>query len=194
MSKDIYSIPQAAAYCLLSRGTLWKSVKQGELKASLTPGGQYRILKKDLESFLRKKRMHPLAKYQPARKKILIVDDDPQIQELLTKILSVHKYKTEVAADGFEAGVKVMEFKPGLIILDLFMPGMDGFEVCRQIKENSGTSQIRILAITGYDTQENRDRIMKAGADGYLAKPLMMDTLLQHVGNLLKRTSARIQK
>jgi len=55
-----------------------------------------------------------------------------------------------------------MEFKPDLIVLDLFMPGTDGFEVCKRIKENSGTSQIKILAITGYDTKENRDRIMEA--------------------------------
>jgi DNA-binding response OmpR family regulator len=122
---------------------------------------------------------------EPQGKKILIVDDDPQMPKLLTTILSAHQYETEVAADGFEAGVKVTEFKPHLIILDLMMPGMDGFEVCRRIKENSGTSLIKILAITGFDSQENRDRIMGAGADDYLAKPLAKDTLLQHIINLL---------
>ncbi|MBL7205913.1 MAG: response regulator, partial [Desulfobacteraceae bacterium] len=69
---------------------------------------------------------------------------------------------------------------------DLIMPGMDGFEVCRRIKENSN-SPIKILAITGYDTQENRDRIMEAGADGYMAKPVMRDALLRHVEDLLNR-------
>ena len=191
MNKDIYSIPQAAAYCLLNRGTLWKYVKRGELKASLTPGGQYRIRKKDLESFVRRKGMYPLANYQPPSKKILIVDDDPLIQAMLTQMLSIHKYTTEVASDGFAAGIKVTEFKPGLVILDLIMPGMDGFEVCWQIKQNSGTSQIKVLAITGYDTKENKDRIMEAGADGYLTKPIAMGTLLQHVENLLNETSRR---
>ena len=185
MNKEIFSIPQAAKYCFLSRGTIWKYVKSGELKASLTPGRQYRIISKDLESFMRDKGMYPLANYQPSSKKILIVDDDIQIQELLTTMLSAHQYQTEVASSGFEAGAKVVKFKPGLIILDLIMPEMSGFEVCRQIKEDPDTSHIKILAITGYDTKENRKRIMEEGADDYLAKPVVIETLLQHVENLL---------
>lgn len=185
MNKNILSIPQAAEFCSLSRGTIWKYVKTGELKASLTPGRQYRILNKDLELFMREKGMYPFAKYQPASKKILIVDDDSQIQKVLTNVLSAQKYETAVASDGFEAGVKVTEFKPGLIILDLFMPGMDGFEVCKRIKENPLSSQTKILAITGYDTEENKDRIMEAGADGYMAKPFLKDEILQQIEALL---------
>ena len=101
-------------------------------------------------------------------------------------MLSVHKYKTEVASSGFEAGAKVARFKPGLIILDLFMPEMSGFEVCRRIKEDPDTSHIKILALTGYDTEENREKIMKAGADGYMAKPVVIDVLIRHVEDLLK--------
>ncbi len=189
LNKEIFSIPQAAKYCSLSRGTIWKYVKSGELKASLTPGRQYRIISKDLESFMRDKGMYPLANYQPSSKKILIVDDDIQIQELLTTMLSAHQYQTEVASSGFGVGAKVVKFKPGLIILDLIMPDIDGFKVCRLIKEDPDTSHIKILAITGYDTKENRDRIIQAGADDYLAKPLAMDTLLQHVENLFNPKS-----
>ena len=185
MNQDLLSIPQAAKQCSLSRGTIWKYVKSGELKASLTPGRQYRIHNKDLELFMREKGMYPFAKYQPASKKILIVDDDSQIQKVLTNVLSAQKYETAVASDGFEAGVKVTEFKPGLIILDLFMPGMDGFEVCKRIKENPLSSQTKILAITGYNTKENRDRIMEAGADGYMAKPFLKGELLQQIEALL---------
>ncbi|MFH1350014.1 MAG: response regulator [Pseudomonadota bacterium] len=144
-----------------------------------------RRLDREKDALIRK-----LGNHQPAGRKILIVDDDPHIQEMLTTMLSAHQYETEVASDGFEAGVKVMEFGPGLIILDLFMPGMDGFQVCKRIKENLSTSQIKILALTGYDTQENRDRIIAAGADGYMAKPVAMDTLLQHIENLLNRRCA----
>ena len=105
-----------------------------------------------------------LKNHQPTGEKIMIVDDDPLILDLLTKILSAQKYETEVASSGLEAGAKVVKFEPGLIILNLIMPGMSGFEVCRQIKENPDTSHIKILAITGYDSKENREKIMKAGA------------------------------
>jgi len=185
MNEDILTIPQAAKYCSLSRVTLWKYVKAGELRASLTPGGQYRLRKKDLESFMRARGMHPFATYQPQNKKVLIVDDDPQIRRLFTNILSHRGYLTETASDGFEAGVKVVSFNPGLVILDLFMPGIDGFEVCSWLKNNPDTLYIKILVVTGYDTPENMKRIMDAGADGYLTKPLDSKTLIQNVVTIL---------
>jgi len=184
LKEDLYSIPKAAKYCAISRVTLWKYVKSGQLKASQTPGGHFRILKKDLEVFMRKKGIYPFGSFQPLNNRILTVDDDPQIRDVLATILSKNGYQTEIAADGFDAGFKIREFKPGLVILDLFMPGMDGFEVCKHVKENPETSHIKILAITGFDSIENRERIMAAGADGYLTKPVEMDTLLQRVKQL----------
>ena len=132
-----------------------------------------------------KKGLNPSANCQPPGNKILIVDDDSLIQELLTEILSKRNYETEVASEGFGAGTKVTDFKPDLIILDLIMPGMDGFEVCRRIKQNFKTAHIKILAITGYDTKENRDRIKEVGADGYMPKPVVMDRFILNVEDLL---------
>jgi excisionase family DNA binding protein len=185
VDKDMFSIPQAAKYCAINRRTLWMYVKAGQLKASRTPGGHYRIIKEDLESFILEKEMYPLANNLSSSKKILIVDDDPQVQNVLVNILSRFDYKTEIASDGFEAGAKIMEFKPSLVILDLIMPGMDGFEVCRRLKENLATSHIKILAVSGYGTEGNKKRIMEAGADGYLAKPLRSKELLQNIEDLL---------
>ena len=162
-----------------------KCVNSGELRASRTPGGHHRILKEDLEEFIIKKKMHPLVHKRSANNRILIVDDDAQVQKLLTVMLSFKKYETETASSGFEAGAKVVKFKPDLIILDLFMPEMSGFDVCKQIKKYPETSHIKILALTGYDIKENRERIMEAGADNYMAKPVEKDVLLQHVEDLL---------
>ena len=162
-----------------------KCVNSGELKASRTPGGHYRVLKEDLEDFIVKKNMYPLVHNRSSNKRILIVDDDPQVQKLLTLMLSSKRYETETASSGFEAGAKVVKFKPGLIILDLLMPEMSGFEVCRQIKKVPETSHIKILVLTGYDSKENRERIMEAGADDYIAKPVDKDVLLRHVEDLL---------
>jgi len=172
-------------HCAVSRWTIWKFVNSGDLKASRTPGGHHRILKEDLEAFILEKEIYPLVRNRSSSNKILIVDDDPQILSLLTKILTNNGYQTETAADGFEAGFKVKEFKPGLIILDLVMPGMDGFEVCKQLKAKTATSQIKILVLSGYDTEENRTRSMQAGADVFLAKSLEAETIVKHVEALL---------
>ena len=185
MKSELYTVGQAAEYCALSRGTLWRYIKSGDLKASQTPGGHFRILRKDLDVFIVERGMYPLANNFSSNNKILIVDDDRQIRDVLTQMLSAHKYETETASSGFAAGAKIATFRPGLIILDLLMPQMSGFEVCRLIKEDPQTSHIKILAVTGYDTEENRDKTMKAGADDYMTKPLSSDALLGRVAGLL---------
>ena len=164
---------------------MWRWVKSGELKVSMTLGGKYRISKADLEKFIIKNNIYPLTHKHSPRGKILIVDDDRNIQRVFTSVLLNEGYETETASDGFEAGIKVMQFKPDLIILDLFMPGMDGFDVCERIKKNSSTSQIKILAVTGYDTKESKDRIMQIGANGYLVKPMEKNKMLKMVKDLL---------
>ncbi len=182
MQHTILSIPEAANYSAVSRWTIWKYVRSGELKASRTPGGHYRILKADLLAFMREKGMCSM---ESDTKKILIVDDDLQIQNLLKKMLSKNKRHIETASNGFEAGTKMLQFKPDLVVLDLFMPGIDGFEVCDRIKGSFETSHMKILVITGHDTEEIRTRILSAGADDYMAKPLDMEKLQNDVENLL---------
>ena len=185
MKNGFYTAPEAAKICSVSRTTMWRWVKYGELKGFRTPRGIYKIRKKDLESFIRKKMKHLPVVDLLQKKKILIVDDDKQIVEVLSQMLSSDGYQIEKAFDGFEAGRKVIQFMPDLMILDLYMPGMDGFEVCRRVKKDSDTSHILIMALTGFDTPENEDRIMKAGADGYMAKPVDKDELIQNIEDIL---------
>ena len=186
MQRKFYSIPEAAKICLFSNTTVWRWVTSGKIKSFVTPGGQYRIFKEDLETFMIDKGMSPLLKEKPIKNKVLIVDDDPSMQKLLAKILETYGYQTEAATDGFEAGIKITRFNPDLIFLDLFMPNMNGFETCRRIKNDPETKNIKVLILTGYDSQENRDRIMNEGADDYLSKPVVKDVLLKCVQSLLK--------
>ena len=187
MAEDIHTIPQAARLCGMSRGTIWKYVKSGEIKAFMTPGGHYRIKQSDFNNFMRRNNMYPHALNKPDSQRILIVDDEPEILKMLTRILSPDGYSLETARDGFDAGVKIITFKPVLVMLDLIMPGIDGFEVCRQIKTNADTAHIRVLAVTGHDCKDNRDRILSEGADAYLAKPFFKKELMQAIETLLHR-------
>ena len=188
-NKDILTIPQAAKICSVDRKTMWRWVKTGNIKVSVTPGGHYRILWEDLEYFLRDRGMYPLVKKHFSSQKILIVDDDISVQKVLGNTLTAHKFITDIASDGFEAGIKVMQFKPDLIILDLIIPGMNGFEVCKILKSQPETSSIKIIAITGYDTHENKQKIFAFGADDYMEKPLKFELLLQKIGTLLSTSS-----
>ena len=185
MNREILSVPEAAKYCAVSRWTLWRHIRSGDLRVSRTPGGHYRVSRKDLDVFIRKNGIHPLTRDHAEGTRVLVVDDDPAVRNLLTRVLSDHGYRAEGAADGFDAGVKIVSFRPDVMLLDLIMPGMDGFEVCRRIKKDPETSHIKILALTGYDTVENREKIMAAGADGYATKPLDLSLLLQQTAALL---------
>jgi excisionase family DNA binding protein len=194
--KDYYTIPEAAEFCSVSRSTMWRWVKSGKVLASTTLGGQHRIQKNHLQAVLAEKGVYPhpgngkakqteISETLSSQKKILIVDDEPQFRKLMKRILSSRGYQIMEASDGFEAGIQIIDFKPDLVLLDLYIPGMDGFEVCRKIKENPKTAIIVVVAVTGYDNDENRERIMKAGADGYLTKPVDRVHLLAIVEKFL---------
>jgi CheY-like chemotaxis protein len=88
----------------------------------------------------------------------------------------------EIARDGFEAGAKVESFRPHALLLDLMMPGIDGFEVCRRLRARPTLNHVRIVAMTGFPSQENIERIMSAGADACLPKPLDPERLLAELG------------
>jgi DNA-binding response OmpR family regulator len=89
---------------------------------------------------------------------------------------------SSLANDGFEAGVKVESFRPHALVLDLMMPGMDGFEVCKRLRARATLNHIRIVAMTGSHTAENVTRILEAGANVCLAKPFDSEELLGALG------------
>ncbi len=114
-----------------------------------------------------------------------VVDDDIDVQAYLKTILSGPFIEIECAFDGFDAGVKLVSFKPHLIILDLSMPNMDGFEVCKYIKKIPESKNIKILVMTGHGTQENKEKVISMGADAFLIKPSPKNTIIKNVEKLL---------
>lgn len=186
-SEAIITVAEASKICGVTRATVWRWIKQGDLKAGTTAGGHHRIQEQDLASFMDKRKMH--ASYRGKKQfKILIVDDDETIQELFRRFLSNKQFRLEFASDGFEAGIQTNKFKPDLIILDLYLPKVDGFNVCDHIKNNKETKHIKILAISGDNTEAIRTKIMKAGADFFFSKPFDMPEIQKKIENLLKQT------
>jgi len=124
------------------------------------------------------------------RTRILIVDDQPEVIETIKTFLEKNRPNFHVTGttSGFEAGQIVFSFKPDIVILNLVMPGIDGFAVCRKIKSEPFTRDIKVIAITGYPTEENIERIKKEGASACLAKPLDFKELLDKIEKLGRET------
>ncbi len=186
--KNYLTIPKAAKICSVDRSTMHRWVTSGKINAYSTPGGHKRIQIKDLKKFFKDNQMPiELDDFEKESKKILIVDDDIVIQKFLKKLLSGPLMEIETVSDGFAAGIKLVTFKPHLIILDLSMPTMDGFEVCRNIKENHLTKHINVLIFTGHESKENEKEALSLGADGFLTKNCTKEKIIEVVENLLKK-------
>lgn len=113
--------------------------------------------------------------------KILVVDDSPTALRLTKNALSGRGFQILTAADGEEALVVAASERPDLILLDVILPKKNGFQVCRQLKTNAGTREIKVVLVTSKTQDSDRFWGLKQGADGYLTKPFGEEALLAAV-------------
>jgi len=125
--------------------------------------------------------------------KIAIADDDQDIVNLLCYILEREGYDLVMGHNGKEALRVIESEKPDLVILDIMMPGMDGFDVCRQMRQNPLLRAIPVLMLTALAEEHNEVEGLDAGADAYLPKPIAPRRLLSHVRALLRRVRRNTQ-
>ncbi len=113
--------------------------------------------------------------------KILVVDDEPEITEIVDAFLTTAGY--EVAVENSSAGGirRAKEFHPDLILLDIMMPNMDGYEVCNVLKKDSATAEIPVVFLTGKDARDDQGRSFKSGCDLFVKKPFSCERLLDIV-------------
>jgi CheY-like chemotaxis protein len=118
--------------------------------------------------------------------RILIADDNDANRELLEAYLANFDCETEIATDGQEAYDKAVSFKPDLILLDVMMPKLSGFEVCQKIKSDPALSKIMILMVTALNELGDIERAVDAGTNDFLSKPVNRIEFLKRVENLLE--------
>lgn len=122
----------------------------------------------------------------PAKNKILIADDNQANRELLEAYLAATDYDVDIAVDGQDTLAKVKSFQPDLILLDVMMPKLNGFEVCQKLRADAATKRIMILMVTALNEAGDIERAVKAGTDDFVSKPVNKTELLKRVQFMLK--------
>lgn len=164
-----------------------KWVNDGRIAAFRTPGGHRRIRVADLVDFLRRHAMpipRPLAAV--SKRRLLIVDDDPMhLRALARRLRPYHdRVDVELTDNGIDALVLVGSFQPDLIVLDVYMPELDGVEVCRRLKLKAQTRRIGVIVTSAHLTKAVEENALAAGALTCVPKPMDLKVLLAHLGLL----------
>jgi excisionase family DNA binding protein len=164
-----------------------KWVNDGRIAAFRTPGGHRRIRVADLVDFLQR---HAMPIPQPlvgiSKQRLLIVDDDVMHLRAVERRLRPYRARVDVELieNGIDALVRVGSFKPDLVVLDVYMPELDGIEVCRRLKLKAETRHIGVIVNTAHLTGAVEENALAAGALTCVPKPLDLKVLLEHLGLL----------
>ena len=187
MASKALSTMAAAQFCGVHYTTIRRWILAGDLSAFETPGGHLRIRKEDIDAFIASRRHVARTHRRPGRTcRVLVVDDEDVFRSGVVEFLARDaRFEVQQAADGFAAGRLVAEFRPEVVLLDLLMPGVDGFEVCRQIKSAKRSRNTRVLVLTGFPTDENMKRAIESGADVCCAKPMELEEIRDQILNLI---------
>jgi excisionase family DNA binding protein len=190
-----YTTYQVAKFLGVSLPTVVNWVKSGHLRAHRTPGGHRRIAHTDVVSFAQQNHypLHELAAPPAKRRKVLVVDDEPDFAHVVKEYLALKGgLEVEVAESGFQAGYTVARFRPDLILLDLMMPDMDGFEVHRMLRADPETHRVPVIACTAYRDPVVDGRLREQPFDGFIEKPLELEALLRIVQAHLQRADTPV--
>jgi excisionase family DNA binding protein len=192
--KSVFTTFEAAKLCHVSPLSIINWVNAGRLPAFRTPGGHRRIRRDDLGRFMRDNGIPIPEELRDGsgRPRVLVVDDESAIRDVIAESLASrpNPYEVSTAADGFEAGRLVATFRPDVVLLDLRMPGLDGFQVCRTIKGDPDTASTIVIAMTGYHTPETEARILESGAVRCLAKPIEPSAIGASIDAIIEQSIA----
>ncbi len=183
--KPYFSASEVARLLLVSTNSVRVWSNKGLLKAELTLGRHRRFPRSEIVRLIQERQARS-APVQPDGLRILIIDDDEVFAAILTQGLQQAMPGTVVtlATDGFSGGMLARSAHPQIILLDLRMPGMDGFQTCTILKADPTTRHIRIIAISGSLDASDGPRIREAGAEVLLAKPVPIPALLEAIHGL----------
>lgn len=195
MSKDIktkriqiFSALEVANMCGVVNQTAINWIRNGHLKAFNTPGGQYRVYKDDLITFIRNRGMRVpenlLDDETSANwRSLMIIDDDTGLNNAISAYVKKTLSDLNVfqSFDGFDAGAQLVEKKPGFVLLDLALPGVNGQEICTRLKTNPAFGKPFVMVITALTEESLEKELYDLGADKFFRKPLVLSDLVDAI-------------
>jgi excisionase family DNA binding protein len=175
------TLGQAARFLGVAQSTIRKWSDQGRVPAFYTPGGHRRFRRADLDAFL--------ARSGPGRQQtgpaVLLVDDDDRMRELVRMELEREGYDVQEAASADEGLASIETRKPELILLDVMMPHVDGWEMLRRVQERYGAGAIPVLMFSGQVDEKARRQAASSGARGFIGKPFDLAELVEQAKSVL---------
>lgn len=183
MGKDFYTTHEVSKFCGVYPTTVINWIEERKLPAYTTPGGHRRIKRDDLVNLMKKNNMpipEELAKEDKFR--VFVIDDDPKILKMIKTVLSGEEdFEVSTAESGFHAGLKISNWLPDIILLDMLMPEIDGYEVSRQLKSDERTRDIPIIAVTVLKEAKEIKKMHSCGITDYISKPFKSEELVRKV-------------
>lgn len=179
---DWLTLGQAAKYLGVAQSTIRKWSDQGRVPAFYTPGGHRRYQRRDLDTFLDRSGPGGSTRSGPL---VLIVDDDERVREYVRVNLQMEGYAVREAANAEEGLAVLEEVSPDLVLLDVMMPEVDGWEMLRRVQERHGVGAIPVVMFSGKVDENAGAEATARGAQGFLGKPFDPQQLIEHAKQLL---------
>jgi len=176
------TLGQAARFLGVAQSTIRKWSDQGRVPAFYTPGGHRRYRRSDLEKFLERSGPGGSAKAGPL---ILLVDDDERVRELVRINLEFEGYTVREAASAEEGLSAIEDAKPDLILLDVMMPQVDGWEMLRRVQERHGAGAIPVVMFSGQVDERSGAEATERGAQGFVGKPFDLQQLIDQTKQII---------
>jgi excisionase family DNA binding protein len=182
---DWLTLGQAAKYLGMAQSTIRKWSDSGRLPAFYTPGGHRRYRRSDLDHFLERGGASVPRRIEGGRRLILIVDDDERLREFIRVNLEMEGYAVREAGSA-EEGLEVLEEEPpDLILLDVMMPKVDGWEMLRRVHQRHGVGSIPVIMFSGKVEEESMKAATARGAQGFIGKPFNPQQLIESTKQLV---------
>jgi excisionase family DNA binding protein len=180
--KQVYTTGEAAKICKVSQQTIIRCFDNGQLKGFRVPGSRFRRIPREALYKFMKDNGIPTDALESGKRKVLLVDDDPDLVDMMSKVLEDDgRFEVRIAANGFDAGMMVKEYRPDLIVLDVMLPDINGKEVCQRVRADNTLEDVRIICISGMIEDDKIQELKDSGADDFLHKPFEIEELIDRM-------------